>query len=208
MAAPAQGFSAVEHRLQSLLADARSRSLGQYRPRFERQAASKKNFEPTPATLIIDSQSVKTNYEGEARGFHGGKKVKGRSRQIAVDSQGQIWAVHVHAANLSDTKEGCTLGDDAMRQLPSVKAWNADAGYRGSFVEHMKIRWERPVHISQRIVDGFAVLPRRWVVERTFAWFNGQRRLSKDYEKTTASSRSMIFIAAIARNLRSIMKCF
>ena len=59
------------------------------------------------------------------------------------------------------------------------------------------------MHISQRIVDGFAVLPKRWLVERTLAWFNGQRRLSKDYEKTVASSEAMILIAAFARNLRS-----
>jgi putative transposase len=58
-------------------------------------------------------------------------------------------------------------------------------------------RWQRPVHISQRILDGFAVLPQRWAVERTFAWFNGQRRLSKDYEKTTSSSEAMILIAAL-----------
>ena len=175
--------------------------------RFEHQAAKKNGYETTPSTLVIDSQTVKTNYEGQARGFHGGKKVKGRSRQIAVDSQGQIWAVHVHAANLADTKEGCTLADQAMARLPSVKAWNVDAGYRGTVVQHLETRWQKPVHISQRIVDGFAVLPRRWVVERTFAWFNGQRRLSKDYEKPTASTEAMILIAAFARNLRSFPFC-
>ncbi len=109
----------------------------------------------------------------------------------------------MHAGNLADTKEGCVLADQTMSRLCTVKSWNADAGYRGSFVEHLQTRWQTPVHISQRIVDGFAVLPRRWVVERTFSWFNGQRRLSKDYEKTTASSQAMIFIAAFARNLRS-----
>lgn len=109
----------------------------------------------------------------------------------------------MHAGNLADTKEGCVLADKTMGRLPTVKAWNADAGYRGSFVAHLQTRWQKPVHISERIVDGFAVLPRRWVVERTFAWFNGQRRLSKDYEKTIASSQAMILIAAFARNLRS-----
>jgi putative transposase len=112
----------------------------------------------------------------------------------------------VHAANLADTKEGCTLADKAMALLPTVKAWNGDAGYRGTFVEHLQTRWQLPVHISQRIVDGFAVLPKRWVVERTFAWFNGQRRLSKDYEKTTANSEAMLLIAAFSRNLRAL--CF
>lgn len=191
------------HRLQPLLAHARARGLGKDRAGSERKASKKNGHASTPATLIIDSQTVKTHYDGQARGFHGGKKVKGRSRQIAVDSQGQIWAVHVHAGNLADTKEGCTLADKIMPVLPEVKAWNADAGYRGSFVDHLQTLWNTTVFISQRIVDGFAVLPRRWVVERTFAWFNGQRRLSKDYEKTTASSEAMILIAAFARNLRS-----
>ena len=203
MAAVADGFPAVVYGVQSLLAHARTRGLAKDRFGPQRQASKKNGHEPTPATLTIDSQTVKTNYEGEQRGFHGGKKVKGRSRQIAVDSQGQIWAVHVHAANQADTKKGCVLADEAMPRLPSVKAWNADAGYRGSFVEHLKTRWQTPVHISQRIVDGFAVWPKRWVVERTLAWFNGQRRLSKDYEKTVASSEAMILIAALARNLRS-----
>jgi len=63
-----------------------------------------------------------------------------------------------------------------MARLPSVKVWNADASYRGTFVQHLETRWQKPVHISQLIVDGFAVLPCRWVVERTFAWFNGQHQ--------------------------------
>ena len=87
---------------------------------------------------------------------------------------------------------------------PIEKAWNADAGFRGTFVEHLQTRWQRPVHGSQRIPDGFAVLPKRGVVERTFAWFNGRRRPSKDFEKTSPSSEAMIMIAAGSRNLRSL----
>jgi len=121
-----------------------------------------------------------------------------------VDTQGHVWAVHVHAANLADTKEGCVLADKAMAVLPTVSAWCADAGYRGSFVEHMQRQWNMQVHISERIADGFAVLPKRWVVERTFAWFNGRRRLSKDYEKNTTISQAMIFIAASSRTLQSL----
>jgi putative transposase len=203
MADAAEPFPRLVYRLQPLLADESARRLGADRVGPEPAEPGKKGREPTPSYLIIDSQSVKTNAEGEARGFHGGKKVKGRSRQVAVDTLGQVWAVQVHAANLADTKEGCTLADKAMAAVPTVAAWNADAGYRGSFVEHLQTRWQRPVHISQRILDGFAVLPRRWVVERTFAWFNGQRRLSKDFEKTTSSSEAMVMIAALARNLRS-----
>ena len=150
----------------------------------------------------MDSQSIKSNYEGEDIGFHGGKKVKGRSRQIAVDTQGNIWSVHVHAANTADTTGGCDLVDKVFKELPEVRAICADAGYRGTFVDHVKKEWDKSVHISEKIKDGFAVIPKRWVVERTFSWLNGNRRLSKDYEKTTSSSESQILIANISKNLR------
>ena len=152
--------------------------------------------------MIVDSQSVKTNYEGETIGFHGGKKVKGRSRQIAVDTQGNIWSVYVHAANTADTNGGCRLADKLFKKVPGIQAICADAGYRGTFVDYVKETWGRAVHISEKIKDGFAVIPKRWVVERTFAWLNGNRRLGKDYEKTTCSSESQILIANISRNLK------
>ena len=112
--------------------------------------------------------------------------------------------MHVHAANGADTIEGCVLGDLAMVNAPTTQAWCADAGYRGGFEQYMREEWGTPVHISERIESGFAVLPKRWVVERTFAWGNAQRRLSKDYEKNTLSSEAMIHISAIARNLKSL----
>lgn len=151
----------------------------------------------------MDSQSVKTLGEGEQRGFHGGKKIKGRSRQIATDTEGNVWAVHVHAANRADTVEGCVLADLAFGDLPGVKAVCVDQGYRGTFASAVRDEWGREVHVSAREGKGFEVEPRRWVVERTFAWFNGQRRLSKDYEKLTRNSETMIYIAAIARSLRN-----
>jgi transposase len=147
---------------------------------------------------------VKTNYEGEARGFHGGKKVKGRSRQIAVDTGGRLWGVHIHAANRADAKEGCALADRVLPGLPSVTALCADAGYRGTFVEHLRTRWQKAVPISTRIQDGFAVLPQRWGVERSLGWFNGQRRLSKDHEKKTAHAEAMLLLAAFTRTLRAL----
>lgn len=112
--------------------------------------------------------------------------------------------MHVHAANGADTVEGCVLADLAMANAPRAEAICGDAGYRGTFERYVAQQWEIPVHISQRITDGFAVLPKRWIVERTFAWGNGQRRLSKDYEKNPLSSEAMIHISAIARNLRTL----
>ena len=172
----------------------------------QRTFPPKKGRHKTPSYLLIDSQSVKTNYEGEERGFHGGKKIKGRSRQVATDTQGNVWAVYVHAANKSDTVEGCVLVDLIFGDLPGVTAVCADQGYRGTFVNFVTEEWGKEVHISGgRQGKGFEVEPMRWVAERTFAWFNGQRRLSKDFEKTTDSSESMIYIAAIARTLRSLV---
>lgn len=155
--------------------------------------------------MIVDSQSVKTNFEGEQRGFHGGKKIKGRSRQVAVDTEGNLLGVYVHAANLSDTVEGCVLMELTLPKLPRVKAVCADAGYQGTFELFLQEKYHLPVHISKKIQDGFAVIPKRWVVERTFAWFNGQRRLSKDDERYTRTSESMIYLASIASLLRT---CF
>ena len=105
--------------------------------RLNRKVREKRGRAPDPSYLIIDSQSVKSAAEGPERGFHGGKKVKGRGRQIAVDTQGLIWAVHVHAANKSDTMEGCVLADLAMENAPATQTWCADAGYRGTFENYV-----------------------------------------------------------------------
>lgn len=202
MANAAKPFSSMENGLWSLSTHESSRSLGANQHSGQSRQAEKKGRSGNPSYLIIDSQSVKTNYEGESIGFHGGKKIKGRSRQVAVDTQGNIWSVYVHAANAADTVQGCKLADKAFKRIPCIQAVCADAGYRGTFVDYVNETWGKAVHISEKIKDGFAVLPKRWVVERTFAWLNGNRRLSKDYEKTTSSSESQVLIASISRNLK------
>jgi len=112
--------------------------------------------------------------------------------------------VHVHAANQADPKEGCVLADLVLPGLSSITALCADAGYRGIFVEHLQTRWKKAVHISTKIKCGFAVILKRWIVERSLGGFNGQRRLSKDHEKITADAEAMILIAAFTRTLRSL----
>ena len=91
-----------------------------------------------------------------------------------------------------------TLGD-----MPSVKMIFADRGYLGTFVDNVTEAWGINVHISQRAGKGFQIETKRWVVERTFGWFNGSRRLSKDYEKTVSSSKAMIWLSAMSRALKS-----
>jgi putative transposase len=109
----------------------------------------------------------------------------------------------VHAANHADTKEGCVLAKAMAEKLPRLEAFCVDEGYRGTFVETIQQSLGKVVHISKKIKDQFAVIPKRWVVERTFSWLGGHRRLSKDYEKTTSSSEAFIWINAISRNLKS-----
>jgi putative transposase len=140
---------------------------------------------------------VKTQYDSDERGIDGGKQVKGRKRHIVVDILGNLLHVEVHAANLSDTVRGCEVLRRASEKYPSLEAFSGDAGYRGTAVRFVDKVLGLTLHISERIVDGFAVLPKRWIVERTFAWLGGFRRLSKDTEILTATAENMIRIAML-----------
>jgi putative transposase len=161
-------------------------------------AVSKKNDKaPTPTYGIVDSQSVKTVYASDERGIDGGKKVKGRKRHIVVDTLGNLIAVVVHAANLHDTVSGCNVLKAAAHKYTSLQAFSGDAGYRGTAVEFVENTLALKLHISKKIKDTFAVLPIRWIVERTFAWLGNYRRLSKDYEKLTLTAENMVRIAML-----------
>ena len=152
---------------------------------------------PTPSYAIIDSQSVKTIGPSEERGFDGGKKIKGRKRHIVVDTLGNLIQILVHAANIHDTKGGCDLLQNAVEKCKGIKAFSGDAGYRGTAVEFVENTLGLKLHISKKIKDTFAVLPMRWVVERTFAWLGHYRRLSKDYEIRKLTAENMVRIAML-----------
>jgi len=163
--------------------------------------------EASPTAGVIDSQSVKTTESGGERGYDAAKATKGRKRSIVVDTEGNLLGVIVHAANIQDR-------DGAVETLASVRyvyPWMrhifADGGYAGEkLVNALKEHGSWTIEIIKRSdkAEGFKVLPRRWVVERTFGWLGRNRRLSKDYERNTTSSVAWILLASIKRTARRI----
>jgi transposase len=130
------------------------------------------------------------------------KKVKCRKRHIVTDTMGNLLKVKVHAANIHDTISGGEVFKEALAKYPTIKSCCADAGYRKTF-EEIVLSLGKTVKISEKIKPKeWAVLPQRWVVERTFSWLNNSRRLSKDYEISTNSEENMIIISHLHTLLR------
>lgn len=171
-----------------------------------RKAAGRKT---SPSLGMIDSQSVKTTRSGGlCRGVDGGKKTKGRKRHIIVDSMGLLMAVVVHAANIHDSKSAPFVLSELKFRFSRLVKIIADGGYRGELIENTKnsLGWILEVILRKDDSPKFQVIPQRWVVERTFAWFESYRRLSKDFEYHTETSQAMIQLAMIKLMLNRIRK--
>lgn len=163
--------------------------------------------EESPSLALIDSQSVKTTRSGGVcRGIDGGKKTKGRKRHIIVDTMGLLLAVVVHAANEHDSKSAPRVIAELRGRFPRLVKLIADGGYRGELIENTRktFGWILEVVLRKDSSKKFEVLPQRWVVERTFSWFESYRRLGKDYEYHTETSQTMVQLAMIRLMLNRI----
>ena len=154
--------------------------------------------ETTPSLCAVDSQSIKlAPWIDESRGFDGNKKINGRKRHILVDTEGLLWAVHVGPANQHDGEAGVELLPIIYPESTRLQVIRGDKAYGGYFTEAAKIfGWDVDTTQAPPSRDkGFIPQQKRWQVERSFAWLNGFRRLSKDYERKTESSESFIALA-------------
>jgi len=158
---------------------------------------------PEPSAAVLDAQSIKSSEGGEARGFDMGKKTTGRKRHLVVDTLGLLLVVMVTSASVQDRQGGRAILELLAARFPSVALVWADGGYANK-IDSSILAWAKEklgllVEIVKRSEDvkGFQVLPRRWVVERTFGWLVRNRRLARDYERLTGTSEAMIKIAMI-----------
>ncbi|MBL8601143.1 MAG: IS5 family transposase, partial [Myxococcales bacterium] len=169
------------------------------RAQLHRQVRLAEGRAEEPTLAVIDSQSVKVAGQGGERGFDAHKRVKSRKRSLAVDILGLLLTVYVCAASVQDRDTIPNLLTTVHKRYPTLKAALVDGAYNGEVVSRTSEQVGIQVQIAQRAVGerGFHVVPKRWVVERSIAWLNNWRQLSKEFDRTTASSQTWITIGFV-----------
>lgn len=168
------------------------------------EARAKQGRKPSTSFLIVDAQSVRNADTAEEKGYDGGKKVSGIKRHIAVDTSGLPHAIHITTADTTDRNGALEALEKEKVNLTEVRKVLGDGGYTGeSFADGAKKFIDAQVEIAKRNeLHTFAVIPKRWVVERSFAWLEKCRRLWKNCEKKLKTSLAMVQLAFIRLLLR------
>ena len=175
---------------------------------LRRQVRTEAGRDPEPSAGVIDSQSAKTTEVGGEHGYDAGKKINGRKRHLLVDTMGLVLMVVVHTANIQDRDGARLLFAKAKGLFPRLQRIWADGGYAGKLIGWLQetCGWVLEIIKRSDAVKGFKLLPRRWVVERTFGWLGRYRRLSKDYERLPGSSEAMVYWAMTRLMVRRLAR--